>query len=273
MPKSLATGEAAPRKPGVSPRRKDYGRCCDNGCYKESVAPRPESRHANPPHFRERNKPHYRLAHWPIWIFVFFIAPGPLTFDLFEHGFDWRMAMWLGVVLIGTGVPGVFGKLPGVEPKPYILRFTEDKPNPLYRRICYTMAWSDLISFTLLNLAGLIYALAAGVWRLRQIYEAAYFPLAAAVIFCGLMGWLPRVKSSTKGEGTERRYFYGSVWAVSIAQPVLGILWKTLPRTAAATTIKLAAFAGILTAIGLLAKSGVLPRTRPIVPGEWAVSD
>src|SRR3954451_21168189 len=31
---------------------------------------------------RERNKIKYRLSHLPIWIFVFFIAPGPLTFDL-----------------------------------------------------------------------------------------------------------------------------------------------------------------------------------------------
>mgnify|MGYP006144886265 CR=1 FL=1 len=30
---------------------------------------------------RTRNKLHYRINHWPIWIFVFFIAPGPLTFD------------------------------------------------------------------------------------------------------------------------------------------------------------------------------------------------
>ena len=35
---------------------------------------------------RERNKIHYRFAHWPIWIWVFFIAPGPLTFELFAHG-------------------------------------------------------------------------------------------------------------------------------------------------------------------------------------------
>ena len=233
----------------------------------------PKAFHARPPHFRERNKPHYRLAHWPIWIFVFFIAPGPLTFDLFEHGFDSRMALWLGMVLLSTGLAGLFGQLPGVEPKPYILRFTEDKPNPLYRRICYTMAWSDLISFTLLNLAGLIYALASGLWRLRQIYNAAYFPLAGVIILCGLLGWLPRVKPSTKGEGTERRYFYGTVWSVAIAQPVLGLLWKALPRTPGDDAAKLAVFSGILIVIGLLAWRGVLPRTRPIVAGEWAISD
>ena len=61
---------------------------------------------------RERNKLYYRFNHWPIWIFVFFIAPGPLTFDLFEHGFDRRMALWLGAVLVGTGIAGLRGALP-----------------------------------------------------------------------------------------------------------------------------------------------------------------
>ena len=237
------------------------------------MAPRPELRHARPPHFRERNKAHYRLAHWPIWIFVFFIAPGPLTFDLFAHGFDWRMGAWLGAVLIGTGAAGWAGKLPGVEPKPYILRFTEDKPNPLYRRICYTMAWNDLVSFVILNLFGLLYALITGTWKLRQIYDAAYFPLAAVIILCGLCGWLPRVRSSTKGEGTERRYFYGAVWAVPPAQAALGILWKVLPRTFEADVVKLAVFLGFLAMIGAFAWRGMLPRTRPIVAGEWAISD
>jgi hypothetical protein len=229
--------------------------------------------HARPPHFRERNKAIYRLAHWPIWIFVFFIAPGPLTFDLFERGFDTRMALWLGFVLLATGIAGLRGRLPGVEPKPYILRFTEDKPNPLYRRVCYTMAWTDLLSFVILNLSGLVYAVAVGAWRLRQMYDRAYFPVAAAFLLLGALGLLPRVKSSTKGEGPERRYFYGSIWAVCAAQPVLGGLWKLLPRTREADVIKLAVFAGILLIMGVLAWRGVLPRTRPIVPGEWAVSD
>lgn len=67
---------------------------------------------------RTRNKLYYRFAHWPIWIWVFFIAPGPLTFDLFERGFDLRMAGWLGIVLVGTGIAGLRGLLPGVEPAP-----------------------------------------------------------------------------------------------------------------------------------------------------------
>jgi len=222
---------------------------------------------------RERNKAGYRLAHWPIWIWVFFIAPGPLTFDLFESGFDLRMALWLGAVLLGTGIAGLRGNLPGVEPRPYIIRFTEDRPNPLYRRVCYTLAWSEVIAFALLNVAGLAYAAATGEWRLRQFYEAAYFPIVGVVWLLGALGRLPRVKASTQGEGHERRYFYGSVWAVCIAQPILWLLWKALPETRSSDALKLAVFVMILAYVGNMARRGLLPRTRPIVPGELAVSD
>ena len=223
--------------------------------------------------FRARNKIRYRLAHWPIWIWVFFIAPGPLTFDLFERGFDTRMALGLGVVLVGTGIAGWRGRLPGVEPAPYILRFTEDRPNPLYRRVCYTLAWSEVIAFALLNLAGLSYAIYAGEWRLRQLYEVAYFPIVITVWILGALGYLPRVKPSTQGEGHERRFFYGSVWAVCIAQPILGILWKVLPTSRSADVAKLVVFVALLAWVGNLARRGLLPRTRPILPGEIAVSD
>ncbi len=222
---------------------------------------------------RHRNKLYYRFNHWPIWIIVFFIAPGPLTFDLFERGFDSRMALWLGLVLAGTGLAGLRGRLPGCEPAPYIIRFTEDRPNPLYRRVCYTMAWGEVVAFAVLNIAGLAYAVATGEWRLKQMYEVAYFPIAGTVWLLGALGLLPRVKRSTKGEGHERRYFYGSVWAVTIAQPVLWLLWKVLPRSTAADMTKLLVFVGILAFVGNLARLGVLPRTRPIVPGELAVSD
>jgi hypothetical protein len=224
---------------------------------------------------RERNKLHYRFNHWPIWIFVFFIAPGPLTLDLFERGFDTRMALWLGVVLVGTGIAGLRGRLPGVEPKPYIIRFTEDRPNPLYRRVCYTFAWSEVITFAVLNATGLAIAIVTGGWHLKmsQLYRVAYFPLAGSIWLLGALGKLPRVKASTKGEGHERRYFYGSVWAVCWAQPAAWFLWKVLPQTRVGDSIKLAVFLGILAFVGNLARLGRLPRTRPIVPGELAVSD
>jgi hypothetical protein len=222
---------------------------------------------------RYRNKLYYRVLHWPIWIFVFFIAPGPLTFDLFDRGFDARMVAWLSLVLVVTAVAGLRGRLPGCEPRPYIIRFTEDRPNPLYRRICYTTAWGEVVAFALLNAAGLAYAVATGEWRLRQMYDVAYFPCAGVVWALGAAGRLPRVKRSTQGEGHERRYFYGSVWAVAIAQPGLWVLWRTLPVTRVDDLVKLTAFVAILAGVGVLARLGVLPRTRPIVPGELAVSD
>ena len=222
---------------------------------------------------RHRNKLYYRVNHWPIWIFVFFIAPGPLTFDLFERGFDIRLLTWLGAVLVGTGIVGLFGKLPGCEPRPYIIRFTEDRPNPLYRRICYTTAWGEVIAFALLNTTGLAYALATGEWRLKQMYASAYFPIAGTMWLLGALGLLPRVKRSTKGEGHERRYFYGSVWAVTIAHPVLWLLWKIVPEGRTGDAMKLLFFVGILVLVGHMSCRGLLPRTRPIVPGELAVSD
>jgi len=222
---------------------------------------------------RARNKISYRLNHWPIWIWTFFLAPGPMTFDLFASGFDGRMFTWLAAVLIGTGIAGYFGKLPGVEPAPYIIRFTEDRPNPLYRRICYTFAWSAVVTFAVLNIVGMVVAIVTGEWRLRQIYDAAYFPLAGAILLLGALGLLPRVKPSTKNEGHERRYFYGSVWAVCIAQPTLWLLWTFLPRGQVFDLIKLVVFLGILVYVGNLARRGLLPRTRPIVPGELAISD
>ena len=222
---------------------------------------------------RHRNKLYYRFNHWPIWILVFFIAPGPMTFDLFERGFDLRMAMWLGTVLLATGIAGLRGRLPGCEPAPYIIRFTEDRPNPLYRRVCYTMAWGEVVAFAGLNIAGLAWAVATGEWRLKQMYEVAYFPIAGSMWLLGAFGFLPRVKKSTKGEGHERRYFYGSVWAVAIAQPILWLMWKVLPRSTGADLAKLILFVGILAFVGNLARLGLLPRTRPIVPGELAVSD
>ena len=152
---------------------------------------------------RERNKLYYRFNHWPIWIFVFFIAPGPLTFDLFERGFDARMALWLATVLIGTGIAGLRGSLPGVEPKPYIIRFTEDRPNPLYRRVCYTFAWSEVITFAVLNIAGNIDALVTGHWHLKQIYAYCVLP-ARCVDLDARRAWTsPACEAVDQGRGAR----------------------------------------------------------------------
>jgi hypothetical protein len=220
---------------------------------------------------RQSNTPLYRLAHWPIWIWVFFLAPGPLTFSLFAHGFGWANSAWLAAVLIGTGIAGLCAQLPGVEPRPYILRFDEDKPNPLYRKVCYTFAWNAVLNFALLNLAGLAIASITGVWYMSQLYRYAYLPLCAVILFLGVIGSLPRVGPSTRREGIERRYFYGSVWAVTTAQTVLLLLWKVLPSSRTGSVEKLTIYSLALLVMGLAAYRGALPRTRPILAGELIV--
>ena len=222
---------------------------------------------------RERNTTVYRAAHWPIWIFVFFLAPGPLVFDLFAgRGNRWNI-LWLAVVLIGTGAAALRGRLPGAEPGPYILRFTEDRPNPLYRRVCYTFGWNAAVNFALMNLLGLVIAVATGRWYMQQIYARVYVAVLAAIVLLGIAGVLPRVRRSTKGEGWERRYFYGTVWTVTLSQAVLLILWKLLPRSHAGDVLKLAIYGAMLLMVGMAAVAGLLPRTRPILPGELVVAD
>jgi len=222
---------------------------------------------------RTRNKTYYRFNHWPIWIFVFFLIPGPVTFTLFNEGFGGDMIWWLAAVLVGTGIAGLRGRLPGCEPAPYIIRFTEDRPNPLYRRVCYTFAWGAAISYGVLNIAGLTVAVVTGKWMLKQIYWYGYFPVVVPVWILGALGRLPRVKPSTAGEGHERRYFYGTVWAMCIAQPTVGLLWKVLPKNHETDVIKLAVFLGTLAAVGYMSYRGWFPRTRQIVPGEIAALD
>jgi hypothetical protein len=120
-----------------------------------------------------------------------------------------------------------------------------------------------------MNLSGLLIAMASGVWYMKQIYQYAYFPVCGTILLLGAIGVLPRVRRSTKGEGMERRYFYGSVWAVVVAQALLLVLWQTR----GATALKLGVFVGALMVMGVAAYRGALPRTRPIVPGESMVAD
>jgi len=118
------------------------------------------------------------------------------------------------------------------------------------------------LSYALLNLTGFV-----DCRRDRRLADEAdlhlCLPAAAAVILLlGALGKLPRVESSTRKEGTHRRYFYGTVWAVTAAQTMLLVLWKVLPQTGATSWVKLGAFVGMLALMGSFAYRGMLPRTR-----------
>jgi hypothetical protein len=132
-------------------------------------------------------------------------------------------------------------------------------------------AWGEVVAFAALNIAGLAWALMSGEWRLRQMYEVAYFPIRGDDVAArGVRSPAARAAVDA-GEGHERRYFYGSVWAVAIAQPILWLLWKVAPVSRSGDALKLAVFVGILLLVGYMSRLGMLPRTRPILPGEWAI--
>jgi len=217
---------------------------------------------------RERNTTTYRVSHWPVWAWVYFLVPGPLIANLFHHGPDRRIGAWLAFVVAATGLATYFGKLPGTETRPYVMFFTEDKPNRLYRRICYTVAWSAIVAYAAVNLAGVLVAILSGRWMMHELYASAFLPVMVVVWILGAFGLLPRAKRSVQYEGYERRVFYGAVWTVTIAQPVLWLFWRLIPPSPLADAAKLVVFAGVLALVGYLAYRGYLPRTRPIVPGE-----
>ena len=102
----------------------------------------------------------------------------------------------------------------------------------------------------------MLYAIVTGEWRLKQMYEWFYFPIAGTFWLLGALGLLPRVKASTKGEGHERRYFYGSVWAVTIAQPICGSCGRPCRAARPTTFVKLVVFIGILAFVGNWRASG-----------------
>ncbi len=199
---------------------------------------------------RTRNKGYYRVLHWPIWIWVFFLTPGPLTFSLFAHGFGLVNSLWLGLVLLGTGIAGLFGQMPGVRTAPYILRFDEDKPNPLYRKVCYTFAWNAVLNFALMNLAGLI----DREHHRRLVYEAALsIRLLPAVRADSAAG---RARDAAARGPLDQRRRHGEallLWHGLVGHDcanVLLILWKTVPLTRTGSLIKLAIYAGMLALMG-----------------------
>ncbi len=200
---------------------------------------------------RERNTRIYRLCHWPIWIWVFFLAPGPLTFSLFARGFNRANLAWLAAVLSAPASPDCAAvarrRTPPLYPPlrrgqaqpplpPRLLHLRLERRPQLRpaqpRRPAHRSRHRRLVYEADLHL------------RLRSRSAPSSFSSAS-------LGKLPRVGPSTKTEGMERRYFYGSVWAVTAAQTLLLVLWKTLPRTHSADLIKLAAYVATLIFMGL----------------------
>jgi hypothetical protein len=220
---------------------------------------------------RERNKNYYRVLHVPIWIWVFWVLPGPLTASLYAHGPDRRHWVWLALVTAVCAWRGYRGRLPGAEPFPYITHYGENKPNLWYRVICYTSAWIDLLVPFTINLAGLVLYLFTGKYLINGLYSTVYYALAALIGIATVFDFTPRARRSTRQEGEEKGWFYVAVWTVVPTQFAGWAMWR-LGRffdlsAASLGELRLAAFvlvAGFFFALGY---AGKLPRTaRYVVP-------
>lgn len=175
---------------------------------------------------RECNKAYYRVLHVPIWLWVFFILPGNLTYDLYVHGPDRRHALWLAIVLVVCVWRGIAGKLPGVEPRPYVTHYGAEQPNVPYRVVCYTAAWIDLLVPFMLNLVGIVYANVAGHYILGDLYRWFYYPLALAVVAGTILDLTPRARRSTVNEGAEKGWFYVAIYTVVPTQVASWVAWR-----------------------------------------------
>jgi hypothetical protein len=175
---------------------------------------------------REKNKGYYRILHLPIWLWVFFILPGHLTYALYVNGPDRRHWVWLTLVFVTCIWRGIAGRLPGVELRPYVTHYGLDQPNVPYRVICYTAAWIDLLVPFALNLIGLIAAVLTGRWLMAAMYTYLYYPLALAVVCGTLLDWTPRARRSTVHEGVEKAWFYVAIWTVVPAQVAAWAAWR-----------------------------------------------
>ncbi len=221
---------------------------------------------------RERNKGYYRVLHVPIWVWVFFILPGHLTSDLYQHGPDMRHWIWLAVVVAFCVWRGTRGRLPGVEPQPYITHYGVHQPNLGYRVVCYTAAWVDLLVPFTLNFIGLMVAVATGRWIIPRLYTWLYYPLAAAVVLATALNWTPRARRSTCGEGAEMAWFYVAIWTVVPSQLASWAMWRLGGRLglagAALNQARLATFLLVSGFFFLVTFLGKLPRTARWHAGE-----
>ena len=214
---------------------------------------------------RTSNKTYYRILHLPIWIWVFFILPGNLTYAFYLHGPDRRHWIWLAIVAAFCIWRGIAGRLPGVEPAPYITHYGVDQPNVPYRVVCYTAAWIDLIAPFTLNFLGLLGAVLTGRWLIREFYLWLYWPIALAVVAATIFDFTPRARRSTKYEGAERAWFYVAIWTVVPSQLAGWAMWRLGPHLGLAgrqlDLARLAAFASVAAFFIFLGAVGKLGRT------------
>lgn len=214
---------------------------------------------------RERNKTYYRVLHMPIWLWVFFVLPGHLTYALFAFGPDWRHAVWLGIVFAVCVWRGLEGRLPGVEPSPYVTHYGVAQPNLPYRVVCYTATWIALLVPFTINAVGMLVAAASGTWSLDLLFLWLYYPLALLVVVATALDLTPRARRTTLNEGAERAWFYIAIWTIAPAQLVAWGAWRLVSQFGGDPLVlarfRFVVFALVAGTFFMLGYKAVLPRT------------
>jgi len=228
---------------------------------------------------RQRNKNYYRALHIPLWVWAFWVLPGNLTADLYAHGPDRRHWIWLAIVTAVCIWRCLVGRLPGCEPAPYITHYGEEKPNLWYRVICYTTAWIDLLVPFTINLIGLVVASLNGgtKWIIHDLYGWPYWIMAATIVLATILDVTPRARRSTRGEGSEKAWFYVTVWMVVPAQAAGLLMWRLGKimnlNPANLAVARLAAFAGVAALFLILGLLQRMPRTQRYYVPKGIISD
>jgi len=146
----------------------------------------------------------------------------------FRDGFSWANSAWLMAVLIGTGIAGLYGQMPGVEPRPYILRFDRGQAQSSLSQKSATRRVNAVLNLRLLSLAGLLIASITGIWYIETAYQYAYF-LSALSFCCSRVRQTTALSGARQGRGTGTPILYGSVWAVTIGRRCFWFFGRRLP--------------------------------------------
>ena len=223
---------------------------------------------------RHRNKLYYRVNHWPIWIFVFFIAPGPLVFDLFERGFDQRMATWLGVVLVGNWHRRTIGTVAGLRAASLhhsLHRGSAQSALPAYL-LHDGVGRSGRVCRAEHRRSGVCHGdrrMAAQADVRVRLLSARRHDVASRCAWAACRASEPRRRARDTNAATSM-VPSGQLRARS---RFCGFYGRCCRSRDSATASSWSCSSAFSSTVGNMARRGRLPRTRPIVPGEWAVSD
>ena len=132
------------------------------------------------------------------------------------------------------------------------------------------LAWGEIVAFAVLNIVGLIGAVVTGDWHMQQIYDYGYFPIAGTVWLLGALGQLPRVKAVDRRRGPRAplllRLGVGGPDRAADAAGLCGSCCRADSTYDVDQARRLRRRFSCV--VGWCARLGLLPRTRPIVPGR-----